>query len=236
MVEEISAALRGSDVRVMVKNPVSPDLHLWVGAVERLQQAGIRHIAAVHRGFSLYHGHGYRNDPLWEVALEFRHQMPEMPILCDPSHIGGDRRLIAPLALAALQLDYDGLMVEVHPSPDNAWTDGPQQLTPAELSRLLASLPSASADNNTPGLEPIRQEIDEIDHELLHLLRRRMELAREIASIKREHQMTVYQAKRWESVIQDRLQVAKELGLNSEFVLELLEKIHGESVRVQITP
>ena len=134
MVEEIGEVLRGSGMQVMVKNPVSPDLKLWLGAIERMQQAGIAHVAAVHRGFSIYHWRNaqqvYRNDPLWEVALELRRQRPDLPVLCDPSHIGGDSRLVAPLALAAVQLDYDGLMLEVHPSPADALTDGAQQITP----------------------------------------------------------------------------------------------------------
>ena len=238
MVEEISESLHGSGIQVMVKNPVSPDLKVWLGAIERLQQAGIRHIAAVHRGFSVYHwrndGHIYRNDPLWEVALELRRQMPSIPIICDPSHIGGEKRLIAPLSLAAVQLDYDGLMIEVHPSPADAFTDGRQQITPDELTARLSNLPCSSGDGNPASLEPLRKQIDDIDHELLGLLSRRMNLSRQIAHIKREQQLTVYQAKRWDEVIKDRLQLADDLGLSIDFVEELLEKIHGESIRVQM--
>lgn len=238
MVEEISEALRGSGIQVMVKNPVSPDLRLWLGAIERMQQAGIQHVAAVHRGFSIYHWRNaqqvYRNDPLWEVALELRRQRPDIPVICDPSHIGGNSRLVAPLALAAVQLDYDGLMLEVHPSPADALTDGAQQLTPAELSTLLSTLPYTSGHGNPASLEPLRKQIDDIDHELLGLLSRRMNLSRQIAHIKREQQLTVYQAKRWEEVMHDRLQLAAELGLSTAFVEELLEKIHGESIRIQM--
>lgn len=238
MVEEICEALRGSGMQVMVKNPMNPDLKLWLGAIERLQQAGIEHVAAVHRGFSVYHwrndGHVYRNDPLWEVALELRRQRPDIPVICDPSHIGGDSRLVAPLALAAVQLDYDGLMLEVHPSPADALTDGTQQLTPDELSSLLAPLPYTSGNGNPASLEPLRKQIDDIDHEILSLLSRRMNLSRQIAHIKREQQLTVYQAKRWEEVMKDRLQLATELGLDADFVEEILEKIHGESIRIQM--
>ena len=238
MVEEICESLRGSTIQVMVKNPVSPDLKLWMGAIERMQQAGIDHVAAVHRGFSVYHWRNtqqvYRNDPLWEVALELRRHRPDIPVICDPSHIGGDRRLVASLALAAVQLDYDGLMLEVHPSPANALTDSTQQLTPDELSSLLNTLPYTSGNGNPASLEPLRKQIDDIDHELLGLLCRRMELSHQIAHIKREQQLTVYQAKRWEEVMHDRLQIASELGLNPEFIKEMMEKIHGESVRVQI--
>lgn len=238
MVEEIGESLRGSAMQVMVKNPVSPDLRLWLGAIERIQQAGIDHVAAVHRGFSIYHWHNdqqvYRNDPLWEVALELRRQRPDIPVICDPSHIGGDSRLVAPLSLAAMQLDYDGLMLEVHPSPADALTDSAQQLTPNELSTLLTTLPHTSGKGNPASLEPLRKQIDDIDHELLGLLGRRMDLSRQIAHIKREQQLTVYQAKRWEEVMNDRLRVAADLGLNPDFVKDLLEKIHGESVLVQL--
>ena len=238
MVEEVCAALRGSNMQVMVKNPVSPDLKLWIGAIERLQQAGIDHIAAVHRGFSVYHWRNdqqaYRNDPLWEVALEFRRQRPDIPILCDPSHIGGDSRLVTSLALAAVQLDCDGLMIEVHSSPADAFTDGGQQLTPDELSTLLSTLPYTSGNGNPATLEPLRKQIDDIDHELLSLLSRRMNLSRQISHIKKEQNLSVYQAKRWEEVMKDRLQVATELGLSTDFIEELLEKIHGESIRVQM--
>lgn len=234
MVEEICEALRGSGMQVMVKNPVSPDLKLWIGAVERLQQAGIDRIMAIHRGFSMFNNLGYRNAPLWEVALEFRRHRPDIPILCDPSHIGGDRSLVAPLSLAAVQLDYDGLLVEVHPSPSAALSDAAQQLTPDELTSLLSSLPCSSGQDNNASLEPLRKQIDDIDHELLSLLSHRMNLSRQIASVKREQKLTVYQAKRWEEVMNDRLQQAESLGLNPEFIKELLEKIHGESVRVQM--
>jgi chorismate mutase len=238
MVEEVCEALRGSNMQVMVKNPVSPDLKLWIGAIERLQQAGIDHIAAVHRGFSVYHWRNdqqaYRNDPLWEVALEFRRQRPDIPILCDPSHIGGDSRLVTSLALAAVQLDCDGLMIEVHPSPADAFTDGGQQLTPDELSTLLSSLPFTSGNGNPDKLEPLRKQIDDIDHEILSLLSLRMNLSRQIAHIKKEQNLTVYQAKRWEEVMKDRLQVASELGLSTDFIEEILEKVHGESIRVQM--
>ena len=237
MVEELCAALRGSGMAVLVKNPTSPDVHLWIGAIERLQEAGIGSLTAVHRGFAMYHNRGYRNAPLWEVALELRHALPDVPILCDPSHIGGRRELVAPLALEARQLDYDGLMVEVHPHPEAAWTDAAQQLTPAGLEALLsaflAPLASTPVDSD-PRLTPLRQQIDDVDHELIALLARRMQLARGIASVKRERGMTVYQPKRWEAVMADRLRMAADLGVNPDFTKELLEKIHAESVRVQL--
>ncbi len=237
MVEEICQALRGSDMQVMVKNPTSPDVSLWLGAIERLQATGIERISAVHRGFAMYNNRGYRNAPLWEVVLELRRKVPEVPVLCDPSHIGGRRELVAPLAMAARQLDYDGLMVEMHPHPEAALTDAAQQLSPADLRTLLDSYlaPPAAADAaSDPRLTPLRQQIDDVDHELLTLLSRRMELSRNIAAVKRDRGMTVYQSKRWNDVVADRLQLAQTLGLDAGFTRDLLEKIHAESVRVQL--
>lgn len=235
MVEELCAALHGSGMNVMVKNPVCPDLRLWIGAIERLQQAGLAHVSAIHRGFNLYNNRGYRNAPMWEVALELRRECPETPILCDPSHIGGCQDLVAPIAHLAMQLDYDGLMIEVHPNPEQAWSDATQQLTPAQLAALLDSLPhNPQATHTSPALLPLREQIDTIDHELLNLLAKRMAVSRRIATIKQASQMPVYQSKRWESVVADRLQKAESLGLDLSFTKELLEKIHAESVRVQL--
>ncbi|MBP5527427.1 MAG: bifunctional 3-deoxy-7-phosphoheptulonate synthase/chorismate mutase type II [Bacteroidales bacterium] len=237
MVEELCQALRGSKMAVLAKNPTSPDVRLWLGAIERLRAAGIDDITAVHRGFAMYHNQGYRNAPLWEVALELRREMPEIPILCDPSHIGGRAELVAPLAQAAMQLDYDGLMVEVHPHPEAALTDTKQQIDPAALAALLSVIRD-SATSQPAGsdqhLAPLREEIDTVDHEMLTLLARRMELSRQIAAVKHEQGMAVYQSKRWEAVMNDRLRLAHEMGLDENFTKELLEKIHAESVRVQL--
>lgn len=237
MVDELCAALRGSSMQVLVKNPTSPDVRLWIGAIERLRAVGIDDITAVHRGFAMYHNQGYRNTPLWEVALELRHEMPELPILCDPSHIGGHRDLVKPLAEAAMQLDYDGLMVEVHPHPDEAWSDACQQLTPSELESLLTSL-SLNSDPTLqtpdPALVSLRNHIDDIDRHLLTLLSDRMETSREIATLKRAGGMTVYQAQRWLSVIANRIRQGESLGLDADFTKDLFEKIHAESVRVQL--
>ena len=237
MVDELCEALRGSGLAVMVKNPVCPDVRLWLGAIERVRQAGIAAVTAVHRGFSMYDNQGYRNAPLWELPLELRHELPDMPILCDPSHIGGRRELIEPIALAAQQLDYDGLMLEVHPHPDVALTDGGQQLSPDGLAALLdryLGTSAPSADSLSQRLTPLRQQIDDIDHSLLTLLASRMALSRQIAGIKRELHSPVYQSARWADVMADRLQIATALGLDADFTKEMLEKIHGESVRVQM--
>lgn len=239
MVDELCQGLQGSGMRVLVKNPVSPDVRLWLGAIERLRKCGVDDIVDVHRGFSMYHNDGYRNAPLWEVAMEFRREQPDIPILCDPSHMGGRRDLVERLATVALQLDYDGLMVEVHTHPDEALTDREQQITPTDLSALLERLHdqlSRQGDEGqtSPELTALRSEIDNIDHGLLRMLGRRMELSRRIATVKRERNMAVYQSGRWTDVVRDRLAMAASVGLDSSFTKELLEKIHAESVRVQM--
>ena len=237
MVEELCSALSGSGMTVLVKNPTSPDVRLWIGAIERLRQCGINDICAVHRGFAMYHNHGYRNEPLWEVPMTLRREMPDVPLICDPSHIGGSRDLVAPLAHTAEQFDYDGLMVEVHPDPDAALTDAPQQLTPAAFADILYHLSpftSHLSPLTSQSLDPLRRQIDEIDHELLSLLARRMEMSRQISYIKRDLQLPVYQPARWSDVLDDRLAQAESLGLDADFVRALLEKIHAESIRVQL--
>ena len=237
MVEELCEALRGSGMRVMVKNPMHPDVRLWLGAIERLQHCGVTVTAAIHRGFSMYDNRGYRNDPLWEVPMELHRLLPAMPLLCDPSHIAGRADLVMAVARAAMQLDFNGLMIEVHPHPDDALTDAPQQLTPNDLSALLNAIDS---NQERPGIDTtgtvalLREKIDEVDHDLMTLLSKRMTLARQMAEVKRQSGMSVYQPKRWEAVLNDRLQQADDLGLDQAFVKELLEKIHGESVRVQM--
>lgn len=241
MVDDLCQALHNSGMAVMVKNPVSPDIRLWLGAIERLQHASVDNISAIHRGFNMYDNHGYRNEPLWEVAMELRHQLPTLPILCDPSHIGGSTALVPQIAKTALQLDYDGLMVEVHPSPTHALTDAAQQLTPDELrdltEKLLSRQPAANGQPSAtiaPELALLRRKIDSVDHDLLQLLGQRMQCSHQIATLKREAGMTVYQSDRWASMVDDRLRQAARLGLNEAFTRELLEKIHGESIRIQM--
>lgn len=237
MVEELCAALRGSNMHVLVKNPVCPDTRLWLGAIERIETAGVRCITAVHRGFNLYNNRGYRNAPVWEAALELRRERPDLPILCDPSHMGGRRDLVNALALTALQLDYDGLMIEVHPNPDQAWSDADQQLSPDQLQALLRSLPTEPVTETAqPELLPLREQIDNIDHELINLLSQRMAVSSRIAAVKQEARIPVYQSKRWDAVLADRLKLAEALGLDPSFTKELLEKIHAESVRIQLQP
>lgn len=235
-VQEVTEAMRGCDVTVMVKNAPSPDVQLWLGAVERCRQVGLKDIVAVHRGFDLFRNGDYRNSPLWEVPIELRRLVPELPILCDPSHIAGRREPIGMLAQTAMNLGFDGLMVEVHPHPDEAYTDAGQQITPAELERLLKTLvvrqtDSAMADGQ---LQRLREEIDLLDNQLLQLLMARLEVAGEIAKVKERDNLAVYQPKRWEQLLQQRRQAATELGLDPDFVEEIFETVHAESVRVQL--
>ena len=234
LVGELAEALKGTKMAVMVKNPITPDIALWLGAIERLQQAGLDDIAAVHRGFTTYNNFGYRNNPLWEIPIELRRRLPDIPMLCDPSHIGGRRELVAPLSQMALDLHFDGLTIECHPDPDNALTDSAQQITPDELHLLLDSLRPRNYNETGPSdLQRLREQLDIIDAEILRLLGQRMKISKDIGSLKRAHNMPIFQPQRWQQVIDRQMQAAKDVGLNEEFVLELTEKIHGESLRQQ---
>lgn len=234
-IDEICSALKGTELPILVKNPMNPDVKLWIGAIERLSQAGIKSIAAVHRGFSLFNNMGYRNAPLWEIPIELRRLIPDLPILCDPSHIGGQRELIPNLMQTAMDLHFDGLMVEVHPHPDSALTDKEQQLTPADFLTYLGQLKIHQNEDSEPTeLKILRQQIDSIDKQLLDCLSQRFNVARQIAHVKEANNMAVYQPKRWEEVLEQKLSLAKEQGLDIEFVKEIYEKIHAESVKIQI--
>ncbi|MBR3529691.1 MAG: bifunctional 3-deoxy-7-phosphoheptulonate synthase/chorismate mutase type II [Bacteroidales bacterium] len=234
LVGELAEAMRGTHLAVMVKNPITPDISLWIGALERLKQAGIDDLAAIHRGFSTYNNFGYRNNPLWEIPIELRRRMPEVPLLCDPSHIGGRRELVAPLSQMALDLHFDGLIVECHPEPDSALTDSQQQITPNELITLLDNLkPRTHKETGPSDLQRMREQLDVIDAEILRLLSQRMKISKDIGTIKQAHNMPIYQPHRWQQVLDRQMQAARELGLDEEFVRELTEKIHGESLRMQ---
>ena len=235
MVQELTEALRGSKVGIMVKNPPSPDVSLWVGALERCRQVGLTDIMAIHRGFDIYKNDGYRNNPLWEMPIELRRHTPETPILCDPSHIAGRREPIALLAQTAMDLGFEGLMVEVHPHPQQALTDADQQITPDQLAHILESLILRQTDSSVADeeLRLLREQIDHIDQQALQLLSARFEVAKQIARVKSQGNLAVYQPKRWESLLRRRLQTAQELGMSSDFTKALFEKIHAESVRIQ---
>ena len=194
--QALADSLKGVDVPVFVKNPVNPDLELWIGAMERINQAGVKRMAAIHRGFSSFDKKIYRNLPMWQIPIELRRRIPDLPIICDPSHIGGRRELIAPLCQQAMDLGFDGLMVESHCSPDNAWSDAKQQVTPDVLDYILGLLVVRSETVTTEGIHELRKQIDELDNSLMELLAKRMRVCREIGQYKKEHNMTILQTVR----------------------------------------
>ena len=234
-VNEIAEALKGVDIPVLVKNPVNPDLMLWIGALERLYQQGIRKLAAVHRGFSAYASYPYRNLPLWEIPIELRRLFPELPVLVDPSHIAGNRGLLQEVSQTAMNLAFDGLMVESHVRPEEALTDSDQQATLAELSRIVASLgiPDSSDSKEDEILKHLREQIDQIDDEVLKLLARRFEIASRIGKHKQNKGMDLLQLERWTKVVEDRLQKGIDLGLSREFLLDFLKVLHEEALKRQ---
>lgn len=232
--QEIADALKGADIPVMIKNPVNPDLELWIGAVERIYNAGIRKIAVIHRGFSSYDKRLYRNLPQWHIPIEFRRRYPHIPLFCDPSHIGGKRDLIAPLCQQAMDLGFDGLIVESHCNPDCAWSDASQQVTPDTLSYILNMLVIRETSQSTENLNELRRQIDDLDNQLLELLARRMRVAREIGVYKKEHGMPVWQAARYDELLSKRVEQAVELEMDGDFMKTVLAAIHEESVRQQM--
>ncbi|MEO0312116.1 MAG: hypothetical protein RIQ89_1773 [Bacteroidota bacterium] len=236
-VQEIAEALQGEDIPVMVKNPVNPDLELWVGAIERIYQAGIQNIAAVHRGFSAYERSKYRNQPNWQIPIELKRRFPTLPLINDPSHIAGRRNLIAEVAQTAFDLDFDGLMVEVHPQPDQALSDAKQQLTPSDFGLLLNSLvvKQTQLDDvifNTL-LDELRNRIDQIDETILELISKRMELARQIGIYKKENGITILQVERWNKILATRIKSGALKELSESFIIESYKLIHDESIRQQ---
>ncbi len=234
--QEIADALQqaGVDIPVLVKNPVNPDLELWIGAMQRIYNAGIHRIGAIHRGFSAYGKHLYRNLPQWHIPIELRRRMPELPIICDPSHIGGIRELVAPLSQQALDMGFDGLIIESHCNPDCAWSDKSQQVTPDVLNFILNMLVMRDAKQSTENLTLLRQQIDGIDNELIEVLNKRMRVSREIGQYKKEHRMPVLQAGRYDDIMQSRVKLAEEMGMSGDFMRKVLSAIHEESVRQQI--
>jgi chorismate mutase len=234
--QEIADALADAkaDVPVLVKNPVNPDLELWIGAMERIYNAGIRRIGAIHRGFSAYGKHLYRNLPQWHIPIELRRRMPEIPIFSDPSHIGGKRELVAPLSQQALDMGFDGLIIESHCEPDCAWSDKAQQVSPDVLNFILNTLVIRDSKTSTESLTLLRQQIDQIDNEILECLNKRMRVSREIGQYKKEHRMPVLQAGRYDSIMKSRVKLATEMGMSAEFMTTVLSAIHEESVRQQI--
>lgn len=234
--QEIADALReaGKDIPVLVKNPVNPDIELWIGALERLYNAGIRRLGVIHRGFSTYGTHIYRNKPQWRIPLEMRRRFPTLPIICDPSHIGGKRELIASLSQQALDMGFDGLIIESHCEPDCAWSDRNQQVTPEVLGVILDNLVFRDAPVPTENLVHLRRQIDQIDNELIELLAKRMNISREIGTYKKEHNIPIVQAARFDDIMRSRVLAAKAMGMSEEFMKQILSSIHEESVRIQL--
>ena len=233
-VQDIADALKGVDVPVLYKNPVNPDLELWIGGMERINAAGIKRMAAIHRGFTAYEKVIYRNLPMWHIPIELRRRIPNLPIICDPSHIGGRRELVAPLSQQAMDLGFDGLIIESHCNPDEAWSDAKQQVTPDVLAFILDKLVVRSTGDTTESLSTLRSQIDEMDNKLIELLSKRMRISREIARYKKEHNVAVVQPGRYNEILDKRGAQGVLCGMSGEFMKTVFEAIHSESVRQQI--
>lgn len=236
-VQEIADALKGVDIPVLVKNPINPDLALWIGGIERLTKAGIKEIGGIHRGFSNLGEKYYRNRPQWQIPLEFKRLMPDIPLINDPSHICGRRDILQEVGQKAMDLDFDGLMIESHIDPDKAWSDAKQQVTPEVLGKMLTDMVLREDYEDIPQiqseLEYLRQEINHIDDELINLLSNRMGIAREIGIYKKKNNMTILQQKRWNKIIEkSKIQAAKS-GLSEAFILKFIAAIHSESIDQQ---
>lgn len=236
-VQAIADALKGVDVPVFVKNPITPDINLWIGALERINDAGIKKLAAIHRGFSSFDKSSYRNAPMWEIPIELKLMCPELPLFCDPSHIAGDKELIPYVSQKALDLDMEGLMLESHNNPKEAKSDAKQQLTPKELAKVLNQLvirkKNAGDEDFINKLEQLRTVIDELDEELINKFSSRMSIIEKIGEYKSENNVTILQLERWEKILANRSFLAEKVGLSDDFIKKMLELVHQESIRVQ---
>ncbi|MCI5777709.1 MAG: bifunctional 3-deoxy-7-phosphoheptulonate synthase/chorismate mutase type II [Bacteroidales bacterium] len=235
-VQEVADALRGTDMPVLVKNPVNPDLELWIGAFERLNRAGIKRLGAIHRGFSVYQKIKYRNDPQWQIAIELHRRIPQLPIITDPSHISGDSELILEVSQQAMDLNFDGLIIESHECPARAWSDAKQQVTPAHLKMIMNDIVIRDAsigDKPRTELDELRQQIDILDKQIVEIVAKRMSISEKIAKYKYENGITVLQARRYDEILASRRATAEQNKLNPDFVIKLYEAIHEESVNRQ---
>ena len=236
-VQEIADALQNTDKIVLVKNPVNPDLSLWLGGVERLYNAGIKKLGVIHRGFSTYEKTKYRNIPEWQIAIELQSRFPDLPLICDPSHITGRRDMILEVSQQALDLNYDGLIIETHTDPDNAWSDAAQQVTPDALKQIFIDLRirkiTDEADDYNQKMAGLRTQIDEIDSKLIESLGRRMKIADKIGALKKERNVAVLQNKRWNEILGKMVLEGEEKGLSEEFILKMFKAIHQESITHQ---
>jgi chorismate mutase len=237
-VQEIADTLKGKDIPVLVKNPINAELGLWLGAIERLHDAGLRKLAAIHRGFSTYTEMQFRNDPKWQIPIELKRLLPELPLICDPSHIGGNRQFIEPLSQMALDLGIQGLMIESHTDPDRALSDAKQQVTPQDLCHMLERLRARDADLTDRDLKRqmtrLRAEISQIDAKIIQDLAERMKWVEEIGRLKQEHNVPVLQIGRWETLLEDHIAKAKQAGLDADFIKALFELIHAQAVKRQL--
>jgi len=236
-VQEIAESLRGVDVPVLVKNPINPDLALWMGAIERISNVGVKKIGAIHRGFSSFQKTRFRNLPMWQIPIELKSKLPNIPLICDPSHICGSRDLIFEVSQKAIDLDYDGLIIEAHRDPDNAWSDASQQVTPKTLGVMLKKLqyrkPTSEDKEFITHLEELRHQIDHLDKEMFEIIAQRMKVVEEIGLYKKRNNVTVFQKNRWQEITKTRHDWAKELNLNQEMIWEVFKLIHDASIRRQ---
>lgn len=239
IVQEIADALEGTDKIVCVKNPVNPDLSLWMGAIERLQKANIKNLGVIHRGFSSYQKSKYRNNPEWQIAIDFQNNFPDLPLILDPSHIGGRRDLIFDLCQTGLDLNYDGLMVETHTNPDEAWSDAAQQITPEALFKIFNDLKIRETEGVATDyklkINTLRKKIDIIDSQILSNLGSRMQIADSIGLLKKENNVAILQKERWNVVLEQMKILGKEQNLSENFIAELFKAIHQESIEHQHT-
>ncbi len=232
--QELADSLQGVDIPILVKNPINPDLELWCGALERLYSAGIKNIGVIHRGFSTYEKKLYRNIPLWHLPIELRRRYPELTIICDPSHIGGTRELIAPISQRALDLNFDGLIIESHCNPDCALSDAAQQITPEVLDTVLQGLVIRDNKQTTQNISILRHKIDEIDEQLLSLLSKRMRISKDIGIYKKENRMPILQSDRYTEILQQRATLGRTLELDEDFVKAMMRAVHEQSVSIQM--
>ncbi|MDE3252326.1 MAG: bifunctional 3-deoxy-7-phosphoheptulonate synthase/chorismate mutase type II [Bacteroidota bacterium] len=236
-VQDVADALRGVDVPVLIKNPINPDLELWIGAMERVAKAGIRNIGLIHRGFSSYGNTEYRNAPMWHLAIEMKRRYPELLMINDPSHICGRRDILMEVAQTAIDLDFDGLIIESHIDPDNAWSDAKQQVTPERLGEMISSIRWRSEDVASAeyhaALEKLRQQINNLDDELMQILSQRMKVAESIGNYKKENNITILQTNRWNAILERAFAKGEKLGLSKEFVTKYFDAVHMESINHQ---
>lgn len=235
-VQEIAESLKGVNIPVFIKNPVNPDIELWIGAIERFYNIGIDKLAAIHRGFSVYEKSIYRNPPMWEIPIELRRRFAQLPIIVDPSHISGNRDLVQQLSQQAMDMGFEGLMIETHENPEMAWSDAKQQITPTVLAELLKDLDVRKTiieKNDFEQLDALRAQIDRIDDYLVELMGERMEISEKIGELKKEYRLTIHQAERWAAIVKRALEKSKQTGLTEEFILKMFQQVHNESIRHQ---